>query len=92
MKNEFDNALENFTQDIYSKLLTIGNAMFAYYEGKELSQEQIELIANSSNEAKIMGMNCVADIRLQFEEGSNSIYKTNTDAILATRRKLKMRK
>ena len=48
----------------YYRLVQIGKAMFDLYDCKILSNEQKELLAMSSNDDKIKGMNIVINNRL----------------------------
>lgn len=68
----------------YDRLLNIGNAMFAYYDGKVLSYDQIELIAGASNDDKVQGMNIAVEDRLRLKY-SYSTYQRNSDAISSAR-------
>lgn len=70
---------ENLSKDYY-RLMDIGNAMLAYYDGRVLNSDQIELIANSSNDDKISGMNLAAAERLLLKY-SYPTFQKNTDAI-----------
>ena len=46
-------------EEYRDKMIELGNAMFDYYTGNKLSDEQIMLIANSSAETKILAMDFV---------------------------------
>ena len=48
----------------YYRLVQIGKAVFDLYDCKPLSNEQIELLAISSNDDKIRGMDIVVSSRL----------------------------
>ena len=65
----------------YSYLYDLGNAMFAYYDSNViLSQEQVQLIADSSDDDKIYGMYLAACDRQKIRY-SYSTFSKNTDAI-----------
>lgn len=65
----------------YSYLYELGNAMFAYYDSMTmLSSEQIQLIANSSDEDKVSGMYFAARDRQRIKYGYSTFSK-NTNAI-----------
>lgn len=66
----------------YFRLTFIGYAMFAYYDGEPLTENQIKLIVESSSEEKIRGMNLVAGNRLKLnKDGSHRTFCNNSTAI-----------
>ena len=64
----------------YYRLVQIGKAMFDLYDCKSLSREQIELLAISSNDDKIKGMDIVINNRLILNHNYD-IYRKNIDSI-----------
>lgn len=78
-------------KEYYDYLYNLGNAMLDYYAGTSvLSLEQIELIANSSDDDKINGMYLAACDRQKIRY-SYSTFSKNTDAINAAKM-IKIRK
>lgn len=69
----------------YFRLVQIGKAMFALYDCKPLNKEQIELLAMSSNDDKIKGMDIVVNNRLTLNKNYNT-YLRNVYSIKATKR------
>lgn len=66
----------------YFRLAYIGKAMFAYYDGEVLTENQIKLIAESSYKEKILGMNLVAGNRLINNKYQNhSVFCNNSTVI-----------
>lgn len=68
----------------YYRLVQIGKAMFDLYDCKSLSNEQIDLLAMSSNDDKIHGMDIVMSSRLVLNKNYN-VYRRNSDSIKALR-------
>lgn len=64
----------------YYRLVQIGKAMFALYDCKPLSNEQIELLAISSSDDIIHGMNIVVNNRIIINKDYD-IYRRNSDSI-----------
>ena len=69
----------------YYRLVQIGKAMFDLYDCKSLSREQIELLAMSSNDDKIEGMNLVMNNRVILNKNYN-VYRRNIDSIKSIKR------
>ena len=69
----------------YYRLVQIGKAMFDLYDCKSLSREQIELLAISSNDDKIKGMDIVINNRLILNHNYD-IYRKNIDSIKTIKR------
>lgn len=68
----------------YYRLVQIGKAMFDLYDCKSLSREQIELIAMSSSDDILRGMEIVVNNRLTLNNNYNT-YRRNVDAIKAVK-------
>lgn len=66
----------------YYRLVQIGKAMFDLYDCKSLRSEQIELLAMSSSDDKIKGMNIVMNNRLILNQ-NYYVYQRNVDFIKA---------
>ena len=69
----------------YYRLVQIGKAMFDLYDCKILSYEQKELLAMSSNDDKIKGMDIVINNRLILNYNYD-IYRKNVDSIKTIKR------
>ena len=69
----------------YYRLVQIGKAMFDLYDCKILSNEQKELLAISSNDDKIKGMDIVINNRLILNHNYD-IYRKNIDSIKTIKR------
>lgn len=82
--------MEKITKDLkfeeynayYYRLVQIGKAMFDLYDCKTLRSEQIELLATTSNDDKIRGMDIVINNRLILNKNYN-VYLRNVDSIKA---------
>lgn len=72
--------MEDFSH-YYFRLSYIGKAMFAYYDGETLTENQIKLIADSSHKEKILGMNLVASRRLINNNKNLSVFSDNSTVI-----------
>lgn len=66
----------------YYRLVQIGKAMIALYDCKPLNNEQIELLAMSSDRDKLAGIDIVMKNRLVLNKNYNT-YVRNVDAIKA---------
>jgi len=64
----------------YYRLVQIGKAMFDLYDCKQLSREQIELLAMSSSNDILRGLEIVVNNRIVLNEKYN-VYKKNIDSI-----------
>ena len=77
--------MENINKEDFShyyfRLSYIGKAMFAYYDGEILTENQIKLIAESSYKEKILGMNMVASRRLIDKNNNYCVFSDNSTAI-----------
>ena len=62
----------------YYRLVQIGKAMFDLHDCKSLSREQIELLAMSSSEDKIKGMEIVANNRDKLDIIADALMKYET--------------
>lgn len=85
--------MEKFNKDMifedynayYYRLVQIGKAMFDLYDCKQLSREQIELLAMSSSNDILRGMEIVVNNRIALNKNYN-LYKKNIDSIESVRR------
>lgn len=49
--------MENKKEENYrDTLMKLGNIMFSFYEGKELTEEQINIIKNATEKQKLLAM------------------------------------
>lgn len=69
----------------YYRLVQIGKAMFDLYDCKILSNEQKELLAMSSSDDKIKGMDIIINNRLILNHNYD-IYRKNVDSIKTIKR------
>lgn len=85
---EMENSELETVRYTYAYLYELGNLMFKYYDGIEvLSQEEINMIVNSSDSLKLRGMYLAAcdRNRIQYSYPTFSINSDNID--LAKKRK-----
>lgn len=74
----------------YFRLVYIGNAMFAYYDGESLTEYQMKLIAESSYKEKVLGMDLVASKRLIVNNYENyNVFANNSTAIKLAKKRSK---
>lgn len=79
-----DLKFENYNA-YYYRLVQIGKAMFDLYDCKILSNEQKELLAMSSSDDILRGMEIVVNNRLILNHNYD-IYRKNVDSIKAIKR------
>lgn len=75
-----------------NKLHKLGMAMFKFYQGKELTLEQIDLISNSTPAQQVNGMNIVARELLFYGNKRSSYLSYNKNCNILTDVKKKKRK
>ena len=72
-----------------NKLRKLGMAMFNFYQGKELTLEQIDLISNSTPAQQVNGMNIVARDLLFYGNKRSSYlsYDKNCNILMDAKKK-----
>lgn len=75
-------------KEFYSYLYDLGNVMFKYYSGAELlSQEEINMIVNSSAEEKIDGMYLAASDNNKIKYSYSTFLRNSNNIKLARKKK-----
>ena len=63
-------------------LISLGEALYKFYDGQTLTSEELTLIASSSNDDKIMALDFNASKRLGMRtDGSFDNYLKNSNAL-----------
>lgn len=66
-------------------LLELGTSLFAYYTGKELHIDQLNLVAESTDKEKILAMELLSSTMLKGREYTN--YCQNSRSITRIKKK-----
>jgi len=73
--------------EVYSRLYDLGNVMFKYYGGTEiLSEEEINMIVNSSAEEKIDGMYLAASDNNKIKYNYSTFLRNSENIRFAKKR------
>lgn len=88
-KKELNKMGKDIYEEYHDKMIKLGTAMFKYYGGNILSEDELVLIANSSAETKILAMDFVTMKTLNSKSYTNYCKNSKSIKILSRQKQKK---